>query len=97
MFTGLKFQFIGQMADTPEAIEVLIKRFRGSVCSYFDYCTQKKFCILFYSGAPATVGLFGFPSTGVFDYPSVVICSVAEMEAVTSSPKLQYNKYMGVN
>jgi hypothetical protein len=33
IFTGYKFQFIGQMADTPLAIEALIKRFGGYVCS----------------------------------------------------------------
>lgn len=33
LFTGYKIQFIGQMADTPIAMETLIKRFGGNVCS----------------------------------------------------------------
>jgi hypothetical protein len=33
IFTGYKFAFVGQMADTPLAIETLIKRFGGNVCS----------------------------------------------------------------
>jgi hypothetical protein len=33
IFDTQKFQFIGQMADTPLAIEALVKRFGGYVCS----------------------------------------------------------------
>lgn len=33
IFSGCKFAFVGQMADTPLAIETLIQRFGGHVCS----------------------------------------------------------------
>ncbi len=67
---------------------------------------RKISCILFYientaatGGATATFGLYvnGYPTTAPLDYPSVIICSPAEMEAATPSPELQYYKNMNVN
>jgi hypothetical protein len=44
IFAGHTFGFIGQMADTPLAIETLIERFGGKVCSKFRWF----FCIKIY-------------------------------------------------
>ncbi|CAF1404341.1 unnamed protein product [Adineta steineri] len=87
IFTYYKFAFIGQMVDTPLAMEALVKRFGGQVCKN----------TVPFGGAPMTMGLFvnGFPATIPFDAPTMIICSVAEFDAATSSTELQAYKNMG--
>ncbi|CAF2643146.1 unnamed protein product [Rotaria sp. Silwood2] len=86
IFTGYKFAFIGQMVDTPLAIEALVKRFGGHVC---------KNAVPF-GGTVMTTGLFfnGYPATVPFDAPNIIICSITEYEAATPSTELQAYKNM---
>ncbi|CAF1352093.1 unnamed protein product [Rotaria sp. Silwood1] len=86
IFTGHKFAFIGQMVDTPLAIEALVKRFGGYVCKN----------TVPFGGTLMTTGLFfnGYPATVPFDAPNIIICSIAEYEAATSSTELQAYKNM---
>jgi hypothetical protein len=93
------------MADTPLAIEALVKRFGGQVCSKFQYLLlyRKEYIIIEntipFGGTPVTTGLFvnGYLATVPFDAPNIVICSVAEFEAPTPSAELQAYKNMNVN
>jgi hypothetical protein len=41
IFAGYKFAFVGQMADTPLAIETLVERFGGQVCSKLTFYFSK--------------------------------------------------------
>ncbi|UJR09457.1 hypothetical protein I4U23_013696 [Adineta vaga] len=87
IFTGYKFAIIGQMIDTPLAMEALIKRFGGHVCkNTVPFGTIPMYTSLFVNGYPATVP---------FDAPTIIICSLAEYEATTSSTELQGYKNMG--
>lgn len=93
------------MADTPLAIEALIKRFGGHVCSelisnngthpfLFDVENAVPF-----GTASLFGGLFvnGFQATTPFDAPNVLICSKTEFQAATPSAELQAYKNMGVS
>jgi hypothetical protein len=42
IFGGCKFAFVGQMADTPLAIETLVQRFGGHVCSTFIFFSKSE-------------------------------------------------------
>ncbi|CAF2086879.1 unnamed protein product [Rotaria magnacalcarata] len=86
VFNGYKFAFIGQMVDTPLAIETLVKRFGGQVCKNEMGSSGKK------SSKKTFHGYYGFSS---YDAPTMIICSVAEIGATTPSAELQAYKNMG--
>ncbi|CAF0731653.1 unnamed protein product [Adineta steineri] len=86
IFNDSKFAFIGQMTDTPIAIETLIHRFGGSVCknelaSHGKKTSKKALAYAYFDGSK-------------YDPPNIVICSLDEMEAVTPSMELQAYKNM---
>lgn len=108
IFTGSKFAFIGQMADTPIAIETLVQRFGSSVCSTLILFYQEKNNLSFLSVLENELGTdskkgskkaiaYAYYITGTYDPPNIIICSVAEMEATTPSMELQAYKNMGVS
>jgi hypothetical protein len=97
------------MADTPLAIETLVQRFGGHVCSTFIFLLKmkkKKLSFLFI--VENTLGSTGkkaskkaisylYYAHTTYDAPSIIICSLAEMNAPTPSVELQAYKNMGVS
>ncbi|CAF0808309.1 unnamed protein product [Adineta ricciae] len=87
ILNGFKFAFIGQMADTPIAMDTLIQRFGGHVCKNELSHGAKK--------TPKKYATYGFNGIGTYDPPNLIVCSVAEIEAPTPSVELQGYKNMG--
>ncbi|CAF1105678.1 unnamed protein product, partial [Rotaria sp. Silwood1] len=86
IFAAFIFTFIGQMADTPLAMEILLKRFGGRVCKN----------TVPFDGTVMTTDLNanGYSATVPFDAPNIIICSIAEYEAATPSAELQAYRNM---
>ncbi|UJR36762.1 hypothetical protein I4U23_029477 [Adineta vaga] len=83
IFTGLKIAMIGQMADTPIAMGALVHRFGGEVCRSTNKKPTKKYTA------------YAYYDNSNYNAPNMIICSVAEMEAQTSSTELQAYKNIG--
>jgi hypothetical protein len=93
------------MADTPLATEALIQRFGGSVSSRFQFYQKKRSFVFIIESEFVNNGKKGSKKTSpyaaygfsTYDPPNILICSVAEMEATTSSTELQAYKNLGVS
>ena len=96
------------MADTPLAMENLVKRFGGHVCSmlitirgetpefYSQFILENELASTTKKKSKAAVYQMYYSHTA-YDAPTVIICSVAEMKAATPSAELQAYRNMGVS
>lgn len=96
------------MADTPLAMENLVKRFGGHVCSKLiavggktrdvlpQFILENELGPVPKKKSKAAMYQMYYSHTA-YDAPTVIICSVAEMTAMSPTAELQAYRNMGVS
>ena len=95
------------MVDTALAIEALVQRFGGHVCSKIILFTFKKYIPFVFilendfdsygKKGKKKAATYAFSGHGGYDAPTLIICSLAEIDSPTPSTELQTYKNMGVS